>query len=82
MVTTPIEGALRVRATVADDPAGDKEVTMEAGRLASLADGSVLVDFFPLTIDVEERCTPPARSPARSSVVRAGPPRPPSSPAG
>ncbi len=76
MVTTPIEGALRVRATVADDPAGDKEVTMEAGRLASLADGSVLVglgdtrvlvtatasrrvregaDFFPLTVDIEER---------------------------
>ncbi len=76
MATTPIEGALRVRATVADDPAGDKEVTMEAGRLASLADGSVLVglgdtrvlmtatasrrvregaDFFPLTVDIEER---------------------------
>ncbi|MEZ5380779.1 MAG: polyribonucleotide nucleotidyltransferase [Microthrixaceae bacterium] len=78
MATQPIEGALRVRATVAEesDLVGPKEVTMEAGRLASLADGSVLVgmgdtrvlvtatasrrvregaDFFPLTVDIEER---------------------------
>ena len=28
------------------------------------------VDFLPLTVDVEERITPRARSPARSSVAR------------
>ncbi|MGB2745792.1 MAG: polyribonucleotide nucleotidyltransferase, partial [Candidatus Microthrix parvicella] len=78
MATQPIEGALRVRATVAEetDLVDGKEITMEAGRLASLADGSVLVgmgdtrvlvtatasrrvregaDFFPLTVDIEER---------------------------
>nr|WP_291819901.1 hypothetical protein [Candidatus Microthrix sp.] len=45
MATQPIEGALRVRATVAEetDLVDGKEITMEAGRLASLADGSVLV---------------------------------------
>jgi hypothetical protein len=32
------------------------------------------IDFFPLTVDVEERRTPPARSPARSSAVRAARP--------
>ena len=74
MTTQPIQGAFRVRATVGGDD--DKEMTLEAGRLAGLADGAVLagigntrilmtatasrsvkegIDFFPLTIDVEER---------------------------
>lgn len=35
-------------------------------------------DFFPLTVDVEERMYAAAGSPARSSVVRAAPPRTPS----
>ena len=74
MTTQPIQGAFRVRANVGGDE--DKEMVLESGRLAGLADGSVLaglgdtrilmtatasrsvregIDFFPLTIDVEER---------------------------
>ena len=41
------------------------------------------IDFFPLTVDVEEKhVRRRARSPARSSAGRAGPPTRPSSPAG
>ena len=40
------------------------------------------LDFFPLTVDVEERSTPPGASPARSSAAKAGRARTPSSPAG
>ena len=39
------------------------------------------IDFFPLTVDIEERMYAAGRSPARSSAVRAGPPTRPSSPA-
>jgi polyribonucleotide nucleotidyltransferase len=35
-------------------------------------------DFFPLTIDVEERAYAAGKVPVRSSVVKAGPPRTPS----
>ena len=73
MSAQPINGAIRVRTDVSDD---GRQLTFEAGRLASLADGAVLagigetkilvtataarrvkegIDFFPLTIDIEER---------------------------
>jgi len=39
------------------------------------------LDFFPLTVDVEERMYAAGRIPARSSGGRAGRPRTPSSPA-
>ncbi|WP_334494380.1 hypothetical protein [Streptomyces sp. B21-102] len=39
------------------------------------------LDFFPSRWTSRSGCTPPARSPAASSAVRAVPPRTPSSPA-
>ena len=54
---------------------GDTMVLATATASRSVREG---VDFFPLTVDIEERSTPPARSPARSSAVRAGPPTRPS----
>jgi polyribonucleotide nucleotidyltransferase len=62
------------------------EVARQAGGavMASLDDTVVLVtavarkeakagqDFFPLTVDYQEKTTPPARSPAASSAARAG----------
>ena len=69
------------------------EMTLETGKLASLAAGAVVVkvggttllstvatskpregiDFFPLTVDVEERAYAAARSPVRSSVAKVAP---------
>ena len=79
---------------------GGQTITLETGRLAKQANGSVLVtcgdtvvlvaataretakegqDFFPLTVDVEERHYAAGKIPAASSSVRAVPARRPSS---
>ena len=85
--------------TTMSRPVGARDMTFEAGKLAKLADGAVVVtygqtqvlatcvrskpregiDFFPLTIDVEERAYAAGRSPARSSGARADRARPRSS---
>ena len=77
---------------------GGQTLTIETGKLARLAGGSVTVrfgdtmvlgtanrseprpglDFFPLTVDFEERMYAAARSPAGSSSVRLARPRRPS----
>ena len=69
---------------------GSKDLLLESGTFAKLADGAAVVrygdtmvlatcvssnpregiDFFPLTIDVEERMYARGRSPAASSAVK------------
>ena len=74
---------------------GGRELTLETGKIARQADGSVLAtygetvvlatavgaqsakegqDFFPLTVNYQERFTPPARF--RAAISSASAPRP------
>ena len=54
---------------------GDTMVLVTATAARSVREGA---DFFPLTVDIEERMYAAGRSPAPSSGARAGPPTRPS----
>jgi len=53
---------------------GDKDLTVETGRVAKQADGSVVIQYGDTMLLVKQT-TPPAASPETISAAKVGPPR-------